>query len=489
MTAALGLWLVALASLGAAASWRAGHPAGGGVHARRPDRGGDPRAGHRVLPGAGGTGTRTARATARSSPRLYLQRARETGEFDDLVRAEETRPALARDPARPERRGLRACWPSSLMAQHRFARGARGARRPARRSTRPRSRARGARGGDRARAGPLRRGAARLRHARDLGASSRRSPRAGPVGGAAWTRRRRRGGCCARRAPSFAARHGMPTEQLAWFQLRLGDLALRNGRLDEAEAELERGARPRAGGLPAARRRGAARDAARDDGRRAGDVGERAIARTLDPGDARPAARRRRRAGRHAAGCGVRPARWRSRCSRSRARCTARGACSSSTTTARSPRCWQRARAEIADATGRLRLGPARVGALPGRAATPRAAAAMPTRSALGTRDAVLEYPRRHDRPRGRRRRGGAARTSRPRWGSIPTGTRRSPPRRRAVLDSLRARQGDDERRPRRFVAAGLPPHHRSGGDGPPAVPRRARGDLSGARVARRGSG
>jgi tetratricopeptide (TPR) repeat protein len=36
-------------------------------------------------------------------------------------------------------------------------------------------------------------------------------------------------------------RHGMPQEQLAWLHLRLGDLALRNGHLAEAEDELHAG--------------------------------------------------------------------------------------------------------------------------------------------------------------------------------------------------------------------------------------------------------
>ena len=36
-------------------------------------------------------------------------------------------------------------------------------------------------------------------------------------------------------------RHGMPQEQLAWLHLRLGDLALRNGHLSEAEDELRAG--------------------------------------------------------------------------------------------------------------------------------------------------------------------------------------------------------------------------------------------------------
>jgi tetratricopeptide (TPR) repeat protein len=38
-------------------------------------------------------------------------------------------------------------------------------------------------------------------------------------------------------------RHGMPKEQIAWFHLRLGDLALRYGRFGEAERELRSGLR------------------------------------------------------------------------------------------------------------------------------------------------------------------------------------------------------------------------------------------------------
>jgi tetratricopeptide (TPR) repeat protein len=38
-----------------------------------------------------------------------------------------------------------------------------------------------------------------------------------------------------------AEHHGTPASQLAWFHWRLGDLALRTGRLDEADTELHRG--------------------------------------------------------------------------------------------------------------------------------------------------------------------------------------------------------------------------------------------------------
>lgn len=79
-----------------------------------------------------------------------------------------------------------------------------------------------------------------------------------------------------------AGRHAMPAAQLAWFHWRLGDLALRHGRLDEAEREL-------AAGLSIAGDDhrlldGLARLAmARHRWRDAIDLGERAIARRLDP--------------------------------------------------------------------------------------------------------------------------------------------------------------------------------------------------------------
>lgn len=77
-------------------------------------------------------------------------------------------------------------------------------------------------------------------------------------------------------------RHGMPRSQLAWFHWRLGDLALRHGRPDEARHELEAGLT-----LAANDHRlldGMARvAAARGHWREAIDYGERASANTLDP--------------------------------------------------------------------------------------------------------------------------------------------------------------------------------------------------------------
>src|SRR5262249_13283973 len=78
-------------------------------------------------------------------------------------------------------------------------------------------------------------------------------------------------------------RHGMPKEQLAWFHLRLGDLAPRYGHLDEAREELDAGLviHPEDARLLAARARLAA---VRGDWREAADYGEQAIARSVDPG-------------------------------------------------------------------------------------------------------------------------------------------------------------------------------------------------------------
>jgi tetratricopeptide (TPR) repeat protein len=79
-----------------------------------------------------------------------------------------------------------------------------------------------------------------------------------------------------------SARHGMPPSQIAWLHWRLGDLALRQGRLDLAGEELKAGLRllpddPRL--LDASARVAAA------GGRweTAAELGERALAQILDP--------------------------------------------------------------------------------------------------------------------------------------------------------------------------------------------------------------
>jgi tetratricopeptide (TPR) repeat protein len=78
------------------------------------------------------------------------------------------------------------------------------------------------------------------------------------------------------------SRHGTPPSQLAWFHWRLGDLALRSGRPDEANAELSKGLEvvpddPRLLGTMARL------SAARHRWRKAIDEGERALARVVDP--------------------------------------------------------------------------------------------------------------------------------------------------------------------------------------------------------------
>ena len=77
-------------------------------------------------------------------------------------------------------------------------------------------------------------------------------------------------------------RHAMPKEQIAWFHLRLGDLALRTGHLDEAERELDSGLRiaPDDYRLLGTLAR---LYAVRHDWRRAAEDGELAVARALDP--------------------------------------------------------------------------------------------------------------------------------------------------------------------------------------------------------------
>jgi tetratricopeptide (TPR) repeat protein len=79
-----------------------------------------------------------------------------------------------------------------------------------------------------------------------------------------------------------SSRHGMPRSHLAWFHWRLGDLALRHGRPDEAEREVRAGLAL----APEDHRLldGMARVAlARGRWREAIEFGERATARTLDP--------------------------------------------------------------------------------------------------------------------------------------------------------------------------------------------------------------
>ncbi len=210
---------------------------------------------------------------------LYLRRARETADNEDLVRAEETaRHSLAlRRGRNDEAYGVLA---SSLMGQHRFAE----ALAVSHGLLTADSTSIAARGlvaeaelelGRYAEAG---REFGRLAtYQADLGVAPRLARWAELRGRPQEARRLLRQALGAARR-----RHGMPREQVAWFHLRLGDLALRAGQLDEAERELAAGLEI----LPGDHRllgTLARLHAVRHDWRRAADVGELAVSRALDP--------------------------------------------------------------------------------------------------------------------------------------------------------------------------------------------------------------
>jgi tetratricopeptide (TPR) repeat protein len=210
---------------------------------------------------------------------LYLQRARETADNADLVRAEETaRHSLAlRRGRNDEAVGVLA---SSLMGEHRFAE----AHDAAMDLLRTDSTSIAARGMVAEAAMELGRydEAGRLfgmlaTYQADLGTAPRL---------ARWAELRGRPGEARRLLRQALAeaerRHGMPREQLAWFHLRLGDLALRTGHLREADRELETGLTilPEDYRLLGALAR---LHAARRDWRKATEAGELAVSHALDP--------------------------------------------------------------------------------------------------------------------------------------------------------------------------------------------------------------
>jgi tetratricopeptide (TPR) repeat protein len=211
--------------------------------------------------------------------RLYLARARETGDYGDLVRAEET--ARGSLKLRRDRNGPAfAILASSLMGQHRFPEALEVAERLVALDS----------GSTAARAtlGEIQLELGRYTEAaRTFGTvAMRRSDPAVAPRYALWEELRGHPEAARRllREARDAARrlHGAPAEQLAWFQLRLGDLALRYGRLDEAQAELGAGLEGAPGDY---RLLGAmARlELARGRPRAAMAYGERAVARVLDP--------------------------------------------------------------------------------------------------------------------------------------------------------------------------------------------------------------
>jgi tetratricopeptide (TPR) repeat protein len=210
---------------------------------------------------------------------LYLARARETGDNGDLVRAEQTaRGSLA---ARRARNGNAfAVLVNSLLAQHRYPEALAAARdlaevEPDARSVRALlaeiEMELGLYDSARATFGSL------ASWSRDLAVAPRlarwlelegHNEEAHRLLVQAWDN--------ARRLP------GLPAEQAAWFALRVGDIALRNGRLAEAQRAFESGlaAHPDDYRLLAARARLAF---VQSDWPAAIEWGDRAIARQLDP--------------------------------------------------------------------------------------------------------------------------------------------------------------------------------------------------------------
>ncbi|HEX3236454.1 MAG TPA: hypothetical protein VHR41_19845 [Gemmatimonadales bacterium] len=169
---------------------------------------------------------------------LYLQRARESADNEDLVRAEANARHSLR--LRTSRNGAAiGVLASSLLSQHRFVE-ALGA---ARRLVELDSTSVGARG-------LLAETELELGHYDDAGrmfgtlATYRTDLSVAPRL-ARWEElhgRPEEARRLLRTARDEAERrHGLPREQLAWLHLRLGDLALRNGHLGEAEDELRVG--------------------------------------------------------------------------------------------------------------------------------------------------------------------------------------------------------------------------------------------------------
>ena len=219
-------------------------------------------------------------ATARAQlARLSLQRARQTGDHADLVRAEEA--ARRSVQLRGDRNGAGfAILASSLMGQHRFGEALGVAERLVALD--------GGSTAGRAMLGEIQLELGRYDEAaRTFGtlAMHRFDPVVAPRY-ARWEELRGRPESARQllRKARDAVRklHGTPAEQLAWFQLRLGDLALRHGRFDEAGAELKAGlaAAPEDYQLLGAMAR---LELARERPGAAAAYGERAVARVLDP--------------------------------------------------------------------------------------------------------------------------------------------------------------------------------------------------------------
>jgi tetratricopeptide (TPR) repeat protein len=169
---------------------------------------------------------------------LYLQRARETADNQDLVRAEK----IARHSLRLRTRRNAAAFgilSSSLLAQHRFVEALEGAELLLAHDSTSVS-ARGLLGETQLELG-------RYEEARrTLGAlGSYRGELSVAPRLARWDELRGRPEAARRLLRDVREKalrqHGVPREQLAWLHLRLGDLALRNGHPGEAQRELRAG--------------------------------------------------------------------------------------------------------------------------------------------------------------------------------------------------------------------------------------------------------
>ncbi|HEX6747247.1 MAG TPA: tetratricopeptide repeat protein [Longimicrobium sp.] len=210
---------------------------------------------------------------------LYLQRARETGDYADYPRAEAA--ARASLDARGERNAAaRVALANALMAQHRFPEARREAERLV--AAEPdRASYRGLLGelqmelGDydaaRATFGSL------LSERGNLGVAPRLARWLEMIGRTNDART-----ILYQAGQDAAARGDLPPEQVAWFHLRAGDLELRNGRLDAAEDAFRAGlaVHPEDYRLLGEMAKLAA---ARGDNAAALALGERAVAQVLDP--------------------------------------------------------------------------------------------------------------------------------------------------------------------------------------------------------------
>ncbi len=210
---------------------------------------------------------------------LYLQRARETGDFEDYRRAEAlARRSLALRVA--HNTSTYVVLASALLAQHRFAEALEVARAlNARDPGVPRHQAL---------LGEMELELGRYDDARAIFHSlwpARHELSVAPRF-ARWAEIKGRTDLARRllqAARTDATRRtGLPPEQLAWFHLRVGDLALRHGRLDEAEYAFRAGLRvfPTDSRILAAMAR---LEAVRGHWRKAIEYGNEAIATVPDP--------------------------------------------------------------------------------------------------------------------------------------------------------------------------------------------------------------